>query len=142
MGDGVEIDVIEARARRVKDDRALCVRLASAYATTRGGPHPVTGALEERLYDGLRVRTTKLTWSAPHDATAGRRRWPSSGDFDVTNDYGCSALRVDVLRGATTFGPGYLASTSSAPWPSVWWMRDGAVSTLEQGLRSDRRDVN
>ena len=35
MLDGVDIDVIEARARRVKDDPALCSRLVSAYTSTR-----------------------------------------------------------------------------------------------------------
>ena len=52
MLDGVDIDAIEARARRVKDDPALCSRLVSAYTSTREPRTPSRHA-EERLYDGF-----------------------------------------------------------------------------------------
>jgi exodeoxyribonuclease I len=52
MLDGLDIDAIEARARRVKDDPALCARLVSAYTSTREPRIPSRHA-EERLYDGF-----------------------------------------------------------------------------------------
>jgi exodeoxyribonuclease I len=50
--DGVDVDTIEARARRVKGDPALCTRLVSAYTSTREPRVPSRHA-EERLYDGF-----------------------------------------------------------------------------------------
>lgn len=50
--DGVDVDAIEARARRVKGDPALCTRLVTAYTSTREPRLPSRHA-EERLYDGF-----------------------------------------------------------------------------------------
>ncbi|MDE3111079.1 MAG: exodeoxyribonuclease I, partial [Acidobacteriota bacterium] len=52
MLDGLDIDAIETRARRVKDDPTLCIRLVSAYTSTRDPRLPSRHA-EERLYDGF-----------------------------------------------------------------------------------------
>lgn len=52
MLDGVDIDAVEARARRVKGDPALCTRLVTAYTSTREPRIPSRHA-EERLYDGF-----------------------------------------------------------------------------------------
>lgn len=52
MLDGLDLDAIEARARRLKDDPALCAKLVSAYTSTREPRIPSRHA-EERLYDGF-----------------------------------------------------------------------------------------
>lgn len=52
MLDGVDIDAVEARARRMKGDPALCTRLVTAYTSTRE-PRPPSRHAEERLYDGF-----------------------------------------------------------------------------------------
>lgn len=52
MLNGLDLDAIEGRARRVKDDPALCARLVSAYTSTREPRIPSRHA-EERLYDGF-----------------------------------------------------------------------------------------
>ena len=52
MLDGVDIDAIEARARQMKDNPALCARLVSAYTSTRE-PRISSRHAEERLYDGF-----------------------------------------------------------------------------------------
>lgn len=52
MLDGLDIDAIEARARWVKNDPALCTRLVSAYTSTRE-PRISSRHAEERLYDGF-----------------------------------------------------------------------------------------
>jgi len=67
MLDGVDIEAIEAQARRVKGDSALCSRLVSAYTSTREprvpSPHP-----EERLYDGFPGPQDEARMIAFHDA--------------------------------------------------------------------------
>ena len=67
MLDGVDIDVIEARARRVKDDPALCSRLVSAYTSTREPRTPSRHA-EERLYDGFPGPEDEARMVEFHDA--------------------------------------------------------------------------
>jgi exodeoxyribonuclease-1 len=50
MLDGLDVDTIEVRARRVKDNPTLCSRIVSAYTCTREARIPARHA-EERLYD-------------------------------------------------------------------------------------------
>jgi exodeoxyribonuclease-1 len=72
MLDGVNIDGIEARARRVKDDPALCARLVSAYTSTREPRIPSRHA-EERLYDGFPGPQDEARMVEFHDADWGDR---------------------------------------------------------------------
>jgi exodeoxyribonuclease-1 len=72
MLDGVDIDVIETRARRVKDDPALCARLVSAYTSTRE-PRTPSGHAEERLYDGFPGPQDEARMVEFHDADWGDR---------------------------------------------------------------------
>jgi exodeoxyribonuclease-1 len=72
MLDGVDIDAIEARARRVKDDPALCSRLVSAYISTREPRTPSRHA-EERLYDGFPGPQDEARMVEFHDADWGDR---------------------------------------------------------------------
>ena len=72
MLDGVDIDAIEARARRVKDDPALCFRLVSAYTSTRQPRTPSRHA-EERLYDGFSGPQDEARMVEFHDADWGDR---------------------------------------------------------------------
>jgi exodeoxyribonuclease I len=65
--DGVEIDAIEALARRVKDDPGLCSRLVSAYTSTREPRIPSRHA-EERLYDGFPGPQDEARMTEFHDA--------------------------------------------------------------------------
>ncbi|MBN9533491.1 MAG: exodeoxyribonuclease I [Alphaproteobacteria bacterium] len=67
MLDGVEIDAIEARARRVKDDPGLCSRLVSTYTSTREPRIPSRHA-EERLYDGFPGPQDEARMIEFHDA--------------------------------------------------------------------------
>jgi exodeoxyribonuclease-1 len=67
MLDGAEIDAIEARARRVKDDPGLCSRLVSAYTSTREPRIPSRHA-EERLYDGFPGPQDEARMIEFHDA--------------------------------------------------------------------------
>jgi exodeoxyribonuclease-1 len=64
---GVEIDEIEVRARRVKDDPVLCFRLVSAYTSTREPRTPSRHA-EERLYDGFPGPQDEVRMTEFHDA--------------------------------------------------------------------------
>ncbi len=72
MLDGVDIDAIEARARRMKDDPALCSRLVSAYTSTRE-PRPPSRHVEERLYDGFPGPQDEARMVEFHDADWGDR---------------------------------------------------------------------
>jgi exodeoxyribonuclease-1 len=90
MLDGVEIDAIEARARRVKDDRALCTRLASAYAATREARTPSL-CVEERLYDGFPGPDDESRMAAFHDAS-----WPEA--LAIVQRFDDERLRVFGLR--------------------------------------------
>ena len=72
MLDGVDIDTIEARARRVKNDPALCSRLVSAYTSTREPRIPSRHA-EERLYDGFPGLQDEARMVEFHDADWGDR---------------------------------------------------------------------
>ena len=70
--DGFDIDAIEARARRVKDNPALCSRLVSAYTSTRVPRAPSRHA-EERLYDGFPGPQDEARMVEFHDADWGDR---------------------------------------------------------------------
>ncbi|AGK59722.1 exodeoxyribonuclease I [Hyphomicrobium denitrificans 1NES1] len=72
MLDGVDIDAIEARARRVKDNPALCSRLVLAYTSTREPRTPSRHA-EERLYDGFPGPQDEARMVEFHDADWGDR---------------------------------------------------------------------
>ena len=72
MLDGVDIDSIEARARRVKGDLALCSRLISAYTSTRE-PRIPSRHVEERLYDGFPGPQDEARMVEFHDADWGDR---------------------------------------------------------------------
>jgi exodeoxyribonuclease-1 len=72
MLDGVDIDATEARARRVKDDPALCSRLVSAYTSTRG-PRTASRHAEERIYDGFPGPQDEARMVEFHDADWGDR---------------------------------------------------------------------
>ena len=67
MLDGIDIDTIEARARRVKDDPALCARLISAYTASRVARTP-SRYVEEQLYDGFPSPQDEARMIAFHDA--------------------------------------------------------------------------
>ncbi|WP_040297820.1 exonuclease domain-containing protein [Afipia sp. 1NLS2] len=67
MLDGLDIDAVEARARRVKSDPALCNRLVSAYTSTREPRSPSRHA-EERLYDGFPGPQDEARMIEFHDA--------------------------------------------------------------------------
>lgn len=67
MLNGIDIDAIEARARRVKDDPVLCSRLVSAYISTREPRTPSPHA-EERLYDGFPGPQDEARMVAFHNA--------------------------------------------------------------------------
>ncbi|MDE2472262.1 MAG: exodeoxyribonuclease I, partial [Bradyrhizobium sp.] len=58
---------IETRARRVKDDPALCARLVSSYTSTREPRIPSRHA-EERLYDGFPGPQDEARMIEFHDA--------------------------------------------------------------------------
>lgn len=67
MLDGVDIDAIEAQARRVKDDPALCSRLVSAYIAARE-PRIPSRHVEARLYDGFPGPQDEARMVEFHDA--------------------------------------------------------------------------
>jgi exodeoxyribonuclease I len=67
MLDGIDIHAIEARARRVKDDPALCSRLVLSYTLTREPRAPSLHA-EERLYDGFPGPQDEARMLEFHDA--------------------------------------------------------------------------
>ncbi|ABS63439.1 MULTISPECIES: exonuclease domain-containing protein [Parvibaculum] len=50
MLNGIDLDEVETRARRVKDDPTFCAHLISAYASIRG-PHAPSRHVEEQIYD-------------------------------------------------------------------------------------------
>jgi exodeoxyribonuclease-1 len=72
MLDGVNIDVIERRAHRVKDDPALCARLVTAYTSTREPRIPSRHA-EEQLYDAFPGPQDEARMVEFHDANWGDR---------------------------------------------------------------------
>jgi exodeoxyribonuclease-1 len=67
MLDGVDIDMVETQARRVKGDPALCSRLVSAYISARE-PRAPSPHVEERLYDGFPEPPDEARMSAFHEA--------------------------------------------------------------------------
>lgn len=80
MLDGVDVGAIEARARRVKDDPALCSRLVSSYASTRES-HTTSPHAEERLYDGFPGPQDEARMIEFHNAD-WRDRLPIVQNFD------------------------------------------------------------
>ena len=87
---GVDIDVIEARARRVKDDPALCSRLVSAYTSTREPRTPSQHA-EERLYDGFPGPQNEARMVAFHEADWRDR-------LSIVQEFDDERLRLFGLR--------------------------------------------
>jgi exodeoxyribonuclease-1 len=67
MLEGIDIHAIEVRARRVKDDLALCSRLVLSYISTREPRTPSSHA-EERLYDGFPGPQDEARMLEFHDA--------------------------------------------------------------------------
>jgi exodeoxyribonuclease-1 len=90
MLDGVEIDAIEARARRVKNDPALRARLISAYTATREARTPSLH-VEQRLYDGFPGPDDESRMAAFHDAS-----WPEA--LAIVRQFDDERLRVFGLR--------------------------------------------
>jgi exodeoxyribonuclease-1 len=90
MLDGVEIDTIEARARRVKGDLALCARITSAYTATREARTPSL-QVEERLYDGFPGPDDESRMAAFHEAS-----WPEA--LAIVRRFDDERLRIFGLR--------------------------------------------
>jgi exodeoxyribonuclease-1 len=67
MLDGVDIDAIEARARRLKDDPVLCSRLVLAYTSTRE-PRTPSAHVEDHLHDGFPGPQDETRMDEFHDA--------------------------------------------------------------------------
>ena len=72
MLDGVDIESIEARARRVRGHLALCSRLISAYTSTRKRRIP-SRHVEERLHDAFPGPQDEARMVEFHDADWGDR---------------------------------------------------------------------
>jgi exodeoxyribonuclease-1 len=65
---GGSIDIIESRARRVKDDAALRERLISNYVVSRK-PLSLSPHIEERIYNGFPGPNDEARMSAFHNAS-------------------------------------------------------------------------
>lgn len=68
MLNGVDLDEVEARARRVKDDHLFCTRLVSVYVAMRE-PRLPSQHFEERIYDGFPEPDDEARMAAFHDAS-------------------------------------------------------------------------
>jgi exodeoxyribonuclease-1 len=90
MLNDVEVDAIEARGRRIKDDRGLCARLIAAYTATREARTP-SPHVEERLYDGFPDSDDESRMAAFHDAS-----WPEA--LTIVRRFDDERLRVFGLR--------------------------------------------
>lgn len=65
---GADLDEIEARARRVRDDPLFCARLVSAYVAARA-PRLRSPHVEEQIYDGFPGPDDEARMVAFHDAS-------------------------------------------------------------------------
>jgi exodeoxyribonuclease-1 len=132
MLDGVAIDTIEARARRVKDDRAFCGRLITAYTATREARTPSL-QVEERLYDGFPGPDDESRMAAFHEAS-----WPEA--LAIVQRFNDERLRVFGLRlmyfeARSTLAQGLRLDLERALSDRL--LDEGAGSlTLEQALRA------
>ncbi|KJC41504.1 exodeoxyribonuclease I [Bradyrhizobium sp. LTSP885] len=67
MLNGASIDSVERRARRVKNDAGLRVRLVAAYIASRK-PYPLSPHIEERIYNGFPGPGDEMRTVAFHNA--------------------------------------------------------------------------
>lgn len=85
-----DLDEIEARARRVKDDPFFCARLVSAYVAAREPRRP-SPHVEERIYDGFPGPDDEARMVALHEAS-----WPEA--LSIIQRLDDERLRVFGLR--------------------------------------------
>lgn len=72
MLDGADLDDLEARARRIKEDPVLCARVVSSYLATRDPRQPSTH-VEGQIYDGFPGPDDEGRMLSFHDAS-----WPEA----------------------------------------------------------------
>ncbi|MGY2991204.1 exonuclease domain-containing protein [Mesorhizobium sp. URHB0026] len=90
MLNGIELDELEARARRVKDNLPLRTRLISAYVATRQ-PQVPSQHIEEQIYEGFPGPGDEARIAAFHDAS-----WPEA--LGIVHSFDDERLRAFGLR--------------------------------------------
>jgi exodeoxyribonuclease-1 len=90
MLNGADVDVLEARASRVKNDPSLCTRLVSVYVAGRQ-PRQSSRYLEERIYDGFPGPQDEVRMASFHEAS-----WPEA--LSIVQSFDDERLRMFGLR--------------------------------------------
>lgn len=92
----IDIDIIEARARRVKEDPVLCARLVSTYLDTRD-PRQPSPHVEEQLHDTFPDSEDEARMATFHTAEwSDRLRIVLSFKDDRLRHFGLRLLYVEV----------------------------------------------
>ncbi len=90
MLNGIYIDEMEVRARRVKEDTALCARFVSTYVATLE-PRLPSPHVEGRIYDGFPGPDDEARMAAFHNGS-----WPEA--LDIVQHFDDERLRTFGLR--------------------------------------------
>ena len=90
MLNGAAVDRLEVRARRIKDDSALCGRVIAAYVATREPRAPST-LVESQIYDCFPGPDDEVRMAAFQDAD-----WPEA--FTLVQNFSDERLRTFGLR--------------------------------------------
>lgn len=87
---GIDLDELEVRARRTREDRVFCARLVSSYVATRE-PRLPSPHVEEQIYDGFPGPDDESRMAAFHDAS-----WPEA--LAIVQSFDDERLRTFGLR--------------------------------------------
>jgi exodeoxyribonuclease-1 len=90
MLNGVDLDSLEVRARRIKENSLFCARVVSSYVATRE-PRLSSPHVEGQIYDGFPGPDDEARMAAFHDAS-----WPEA--LDIVQNFDDERLRTFGLR--------------------------------------------
>ena len=90
MLNGIDLDTVEARARRIKEDVAFCARIVSSYVAMRE-PRTSSVHVEGQIYDGFPGPDDEVRMAAFHDAS-----WPEA--LAIVQSFEDERLRTFGLR--------------------------------------------
>lgn len=131
MLNGVDIDEMEVRARRVKEDTALCARFVSTYVATRE-PRLPSPHVEGQIYDAFPGPDDEARMAAFHDSS-----WPEA--FDIVQRFDDERLRTFGLRliylGGRSVFPNEVRLEVERGLTDRLVVDDAGGLTLEQALR-------
>ena len=138
MVNGLDLDELEARARRVRDDNVLCACLVSSYIATRE-PRQPSPHVEEQIYDGFPGPNDEVRMAAFHDAN-----WPEA--LAIVQSFDDERLRTFGLRliylGARSVLPSEIRLIVERGLTDRLVADSGGSLTLDQALRETERQLD